>query len=77
MNTRRPHSQLLSTALTAIGAVAASVVLGLNLAAEADLARHDVLQQQLVKQAVHAAATEAQTQTIEPAELSERALARL
>lgn len=73
MNTRRHHSQLLSTALTAIGAVAASVVLGLNLAAEADLAHRDALQQQLTKQAVHAAADE-QTQ---PAELSEWALARL
>jgi hypothetical protein len=73
MNTRRHHSQILSTALTALGAVAASIVLGLNLAAEADLARHDVLQQQLVKQAVHAAA-EAQPQ---PVELSEWALARL
>ena len=37
MNTRQP-TQLLTTFLTALGAVAASAVLGLNLAAQADQA---------------------------------------
>jgi hypothetical protein len=37
MNTRRQHP-LLTTFLTALGAVAASAVLGLNLAAQADQA---------------------------------------
>ncbi|MCV2359890.1 hypothetical protein LNV08_13010 [Paucibacter sp. TC2R-5] len=37
MNTRQP-TQLLTTCLTALGAIAASAVLGMNLAAQADQA---------------------------------------
>jgi hypothetical protein len=48
MNTRQPH-QLLTTFLTALGAVAASAVLGLNLAEQADqaAAQQQVEQRQL------------------------------
>ncbi|MCV2353508.1 hypothetical protein LNV09_04965 [Paucibacter sp. B2R-40] len=49
MNTSR-HHQLLTTFLTALGAVAASAVLGMNLAEQADQA---AAQQQVEKRQVH------------------------
>ena len=61
MKTRQPH-QFLTTFLTAFGAVAASAVLGLNLAAQADQTDQVEAQQKLQTQAVRVVAKQAQVQ---------------